>query len=339
MVTPNGSGIRRHAAMAVAAVMLAAALVGCEKKEGPPKQGGRLKVAGIVFQEDQYMRLVLFGMREAARKADVDLLEGNSNSKLEKEIELINTYVARKVDAICVAPLSKKGSVSALRLARDKGITIIVQSTPVEGDIGSAYIECDPRDLGIQTGKAARKYIQQRLGGKAKIAVIAFKSQVPEQSDARSDGFKSQIADLPDVQIVAEQDAWLPEMAVKKVGDILTAHPEINLIWSANEGGTIGAVLAVRNAGKAGKIAVFGTDSSEQLLAFLLADDNVLQAITSQRPVDVGRLAVEAALKVLKGQPVAKKTYLPGILLSREDPNAVLAFDKQLKEWTAKGSP
>jgi ABC-type sugar transport system substrate-binding protein len=335
----SGTENLRLAALATAVAILTAALAGCERKENQPAQGGRPKVAGIVFQEDQYMRLVLFGMREAARKADVDLLEGNSTNKPEKEIELINTYVARKVDAICIAPLSKKGSVPALQLARDKGITIIVQSTPVEGDIGSAYIECDPRDLGIQTGKAARKYIQEKLGGKARIALIAFRSQVPEQSDARTEGFRSQIADLPDVQVVAEQDAWLPEMAVRKVGDILTAHPEINLIWSANEGGTIGAVLAVKNAGKAGKIAVFGTDSSEQLLDFLLSDDNVLQAITSQRPVDVGRLAIEAALKVLKGQPVQKKTYLSGILLSREDPEAVRTFERQLKEWTSKGSP
>jgi ABC-type sugar transport system substrate-binding protein len=328
-------GIAAAAAIAALAILVA----GCETKEQPKDQAGRKKIAGIVFQEDQYMRLVLFGMREAAARAGAELLEGNSNSRPEKEVELINTYVARKVDAICVAPLSKKGSVAALKLAKDKGIVVIAQSTTVEGDLASAHIECDPRDLGVQTGTAARKFIQEKLGGKANLAVIAFKSQVPEQSDARTDGFKSQIVDLAGVRIVAEQDAWLPEMAVRRVGDILTAHPEIDVIWSANEGGTVGSVLAVKNAGKAGRVAVFGTDSSEQLLGFLQSPDNILQAITSQRPVDVGRLAVEAALKVLAGRPVEKKTYLTGILLSRDDPDGVRAFEKQLKEWTSKGAP
>lgn len=332
--------IASRAALAAAALVVLAAvgMGGCESKETPKGQGGKKKIAGIVFQEDQYMRLVLFGMREAAAKAGVELLEGNSNNRPEKEIELINTYVARGVDAICVAPISKKGSVTALKLAHEKGIAIIAQSTPVEGDLAASHIECDAGDLGVQTGKAARKYIQEKLGGKAKVAIIAFKSQVPEQSDARTSGFKGQLADLPGVEFVAEQDAWLPELGLKRVGDILTAHPQINVIWSANEGGTIGSVLAVKNAGKAGQVVVFGTDSSDQLISFLQSSDNVLQAITSQRPVEVGRMAVEAALKVLAGETVEKKVLLKGILLSRDDPEGVRAFAKQFKEWTSKGT-
>ena len=62
-------------------------------------------MAGIVFQEDQFFRLVLFGMRAAAKEAGVELLEGNSYNKPEKEIELVNTYVAQGVDAILISPL------------------------------------------------------------------------------------------------------------------------------------------------------------------------------------------------------------------------------------------
>jgi hypothetical protein len=45
-------------------------------------------------------------------------------------------------------------------------------------------------------------------------------------------------------------------------------------------------------------------------------------------------MAVEDALKVLKHQPVEKKTYLPGILLSRSDSDKVKDFAQQLKKWT-----
>lgn len=323
----------------VVLVVLFGGLTGCEKKEAAPSQPAKLKLAGIVFQDDHFFRLVQFGMRDAARKADVELLEANSNNRPEREIELVNTYVSRGVNAILISPLSKKGSVAALQLAKDKGIKIILHNTPIEGDLGETYIECDPKDLGIRTGKAARQYIQEKLGGKANVAVIAFKSQIAEQSDARTNGFKSQIEDLPGVRIVAEQDAWKAEDAVNKAGAILSAHPEINLVWSANEGGTIGSVLAVKNAGKAGQVVVFGTDCCDQLMEFLLSDDNILQAITSQRPFDVGRMAVESAVKVLKGQPVEKKVYMSGILLTRDDPAAVRAFQKQMKEWMSMGSP
>ena len=326
------------------AVALAAGLSACGPKPaaettpaaGAPPAGKQIRLAGIVFQEDQFFRLVLFGMRDAAKKAGVELLEGNSNNKPEKEIELINTYVSRKVDAILVAPLSRKGSIAALQIAHDKGVRIVAHNTPVDADFPVAYLECSPEDLGKKTGAAAKKYIEEKLGGKAKIAIVAFKSQVPEQSDARSGGFKSEVTQLPGVEIVAEQDAWLPEMAVKKVGDILTANPDVNIVYAANEGGTIGSVLAVKNAGKAGRIAVFGTDSSEQLMDMLQSPDDILQAVTSQQPVKVGELAVEAALKSIRGEAVEKKTILPGTLLSRAEPEGVKAFAAQLKQWMGR---
>ena len=109
-----------------------------------------------------------------------------------------------------------------------------------------------------------------------------------KQSTQRVSGFKQELTQLPGVQIVAEQDAWLAEQAVKKAGDILTAHPEVNVIWAANEGGTVGAVMAVKNSGRAGKVLVFGTDTGEQLAEFLLNDDDILQAVTGQRPFEIG---------------------------------------------------
>jgi ABC-type sugar transport system substrate-binding protein len=335
----NGNKMSCLAAFCLLSVALAV-LAGCGSGGKPAATGGdgkaasgKPKLAGIVFQEDQFFRLVLFGMRDAAKKAGVELLEANSANKPEREAELVNTYISSKVDALLVSPLSKTGSVTALKKAHDKGIAIICHNTPLDADFYGAYIECSPSDLGEQTGRAARQYIEEKLGGKAKIAVLAFKSQVPEQSDARVGGFKKELAQLPGVEFVAEQDAWLPELGVKKGGDIITANPDVNIIYAANEGGTIGAVRAVKNAGKAGKITVFGTDFSEQLISFLQSDDDILQATTAQRPVEVGRMAVEYALKALKKEPLEKKTYLKGVCLSRTDLAAVKAFENELKEW------
>jgi ABC-type sugar transport system substrate-binding protein len=311
-------------------LLLASALVGsgCSRRS----TSGNLKIAGIVFQEDQFFRLVLFGMRDAAHKHGVELLEANSASRPDKEIQLIDTYIATKVDAIVISPLSATASVSALARAKDRGIVIVTYNTNVEGDIPAAYIESNQEDLGRSTGRAAREYIESVLKGKATVALLAFQSQSPEQSALRVKGFKEEITQLPGVRIVAEQDAWLAEQAVNKAGDILTAHPELNILWAANEGGTVGAVMAVKNAGRAGKVAVFGTDTGEQLADFLLARDNILQAVTGQQPFEIGSLAVSSALKVLRGKPVQKKVSLPGMLLSRQDPDGVRKFRDRLKE-------
>jgi len=319
----------KKAMLFISLSLIILALFGCNTQE---KSDDSIKIAGVVFQEDQFFRLVQFGMKNTAEKHGCELLLANSGNKPDKEIQLINTYITRGVDAIIISPLSSKASYTALKRAYDKDIKVITYNTTVEGDIVSSYIESNQMDLGAQSGKAAREYAEKNFGGKAKVAILAFKSQVPEQSNARSEGFKQEVSKLEGVEIVAEQDAWLAEMAVKKAGDIITANPDINIIWAANEGGTVGAVMAVKNAGKEGKIAVFGTDASKQLIDMLLSKDNVLQAITGQKPFDIGSIALESTVKILKGEHVEKQVSIPGVMLSRNNPQQITEFQTKLKE-------
>jgi ABC-type sugar transport system substrate-binding protein len=290
----------------------------------------KLKIATVIFQEDQFFRLVQFGMKDAGEKAGAEVFSGNSDSKADKEAQLISTYITKKVDAIVISPLSTKSSGPALKKAKDAGIKIVTYNTTIDGDTASSYIESDQRDLGKKTGAEAAKYITEKLGGKAKVAIIAFKAAAAEQSDARTGGFKEELAKLPGVEIVAEQDAWLPEPAVKKAGDILTANKDLNLIFAANEGGTIGSVIAVKNAHREGKVVVFGTDTGKQISDFLLSNDNILQAVTGQAAFEMGTMAVETAIKAAKGEKVDAKVTMPGILLVRGKPEEVKAFQAKV---------
>jgi len=294
------------------------------------------KLATIIFQDDQFFRLIQFGAREAAQKAGATTVEGNSDNKLDKERQLVDTFLTAGADAIIISPLSRKASMETLKRARSRGATVVTYNTTVDGGIEDAFVECDQADLGRQSGRAAVQYIREKLGGKAQVAILAFKSQVPEQSDARTGGFKEALKELPGVQIVAEQDAWLAEMAVKRAGDILTAHPDLDVIWAANEGGTVGSVLAVKNGGRMGKVVVFGTDVSEQMLGFLKSSDSILQATTAQRPYDVGAKAAETALRILHKESIAKKVVLPGVCLSRTDPEKIAAYEMRLREWIGR---
>jgi len=324
------------ASLALAALCLAVGLSGCGGNSSTAATPKKIKLAGVIFQDDQFFRLIKFGMQDAAKKYDVDLLEGNSNNKPETEQQMLENFQTKKVDAIIISPLSFKGSVAALKDAHDKGIVIVTNNTAINADFPEGDVECSNEDLGSQTGKAAVKYINEKLGGKANVAIVAFKSQNAEQSDQRTGGFKKEITALPGVKIVTEQDAWLTETSQKLVGDILTAHPEVNIVYGANEGGTSGAVLAAMDH-KASKVAVFGTDVSDQLIGYLQSKDDILQAITAQKPYDMGVRSVEIALHAIKKEPYDKKVVLNGVCLSRSDPDGIAKFSEQLKQWTAGG--
>ncbi len=283
-------------------------------------------IAGIVFQQDQFFRTIQMGMEAAAEEAGATLLQGNSESKPEKEVQLIDTFVARGVDAIVISPISATASAPALQRAKDAGVTIVTYNSAVEGDIPVSYLNSSQRDLGETTGKAAAAFIKEELGGTAKVATLGFKALLPEVSGDRVDGFLEAAGEGNEIEVVSQQDAWLAEKGVSVAGDIITANPDLNVIYAANEGGTVGATQAVRNAGKEGQIFVFGIDGSEQLADFIMDDDNVLQAVTAQNPFQMGSMAVKAALDSLDGKEVEAEVVVPVQGLGRTDMDAVQAY-------------
>jgi ABC-type sugar transport system substrate-binding protein len=311
-------------ACAIAAVLALAPRPGAAKD---------LTLAGIVFQQDQFFRAIQLGMEAGAKANGAQLLEANSDNKAEKEAGLVDTYIARGVDGIVISPVSAKASEPALKRAVAKGIKVITYNSSVDGDLAAAFLTSQQEDLGKSSGIAAAAFIKAHLGGKARVGILQFKSQFPEISAQRVGGFVDQIKGAGDVKIVSDQDAWLAEKAVAVASDVITANPDINILYAANEGGTVGAVQAVRRAGKQGKIFVFGVDGSEQLANFLLDPDNVLQATTAQQPFEMGKQAVQAAVDVIKGKSVEKKVIVPVLALTRTDQKSVQAFKDMIKAY------
>jgi len=310
---------RTFVAMSVAA-MAATAPIGAMAQDTPV-------IASVVFQGDQFMQFLQTGIRDTAEAAGAEVLEINIDGDLAREIQAIDTYVARGVDAIVIAPVSAKDSAPALQRARDAGIVVIALNGGLEdSSIANATFSTANRDLGASTGAAAAAFISETLGGEANVAMLAFSSLLPEQSGDRTGGFKEAVAEGNTINILSEQDAWMPEAAVTVATDILTANPDVNVIYAANEGGTVGAMQAVLNAGRAGEVFVFGIDGSKQLGQGLLAGNNVLQAVTAQAPITMGAMGAQAALQVIAGETVEAQTTVPALLLTRTDPDGVTSF-------------
>ncbi len=307
-------------------------VAGCNQQ--PASDSGKPKIGAIILQEDQFFRLNEFGMRAAADALGVELMVNNSFGTLDKEIALIDTYMANQVAALVVPPQSATSSIPALKRAFERGIPVVTYDSYIDADFAASNIRSDQISLGSTTGDAAVAFIQERLGGNAKVGMVEYVSLAPEPGGQRVQGFRDKIAALPGVEIVSEQDAWLAEAATVVVENMLTAHPEINVLWAANEGGTVGAVNGVISKGLAGKVYVFGTDMSEQIGSFLLAPDDVLQAVTGQKPYDIGHQALTAAVKAMKGEAVEKKVVLPGMLFARNKPEEVQEYVTVLQGLT-----
>ncbi len=295
-------------------------------EEAAPAEGGKkLLIAGVVFQSDTFMQTVQAGIQAAADEAGAEVILGNTENKLDKETSLIDDYITRKVDAIVITPISADGSVAALKKAKEAGITIVCFNTCVnEKGIASAFLVTKNEDLGTKTGEAAVKFINEKLGGKAKIGVLNCDQF--EGCPPRKEGFLGQVKALPGVEIVSDQAGWLADKAQPVSEAMLQANPDINLLWAANEGGTVAHANAVKTLGLQGQVYVFGTDMNNQMGQMLQASDDILQGVTGQAPYQMGYDALKTALDVLGGKKVEEVTNTPTIFFGRGNDALIKQF-------------
>ena len=290
-------------------------------------------VAGIVFQDDQFMNMLTKGYQDAAAEAGVKCLTDNTNNDQAKETELINTYLAQGVKGLAIAPLNGEASVAQLRAADEAGMKIALTNTAtstadfiVAGYTSDDYTNC------LLVGREAAKFILEKYADETvNIAIVQFKSLLPDNSGARVNGYLAALDEAGvKYEIVADQDAWLQDTALETASAILTAHPETQIILAMNDGGTIGSTMAVINAGLADQIMVFGHDGSDQISSMVLDDASPLKAVIAQDPYGQGYKAMSALIDAIKGgdysETQGKCQFLDGIVLSAGDKDAVNAW-------------
>ncbi|MGN1141799.1 MAG: substrate-binding domain-containing protein [Oliverpabstia sp.] len=295
-------------------------------------------IAGIVFQEDQFFNLMTAGYEQAAKDRGYTIQLSNISNDQAKETEVINTYAAQGVAGIAISPLSETISPEPLSAAAEKGVKICVSNTGIDAykDFAISAYTSDNYGYCYQTGEIAADFIKEHYGDeKVQVGIIQFKTQIPEISAQRVNGFLGALDDAGiNYEVVADQDAWLQDVAITKVGDMLAGNPDIDIFFAANDGGTIGATMAVESTGLQGKVYVFGSDASEQIIDLLKADNNILQAVTGQDAFEIGYKTVDNLINILEGKTVegeGETNIVEGIPLKRGDTESLDAFLEDLK--------
>lgn len=323
----------------IGAGALSFVLLGCSQPGVDPAQptaapsGDATSVGVVLSFTDFFYNGVQRAMDGTAGPAGAEVLYSQTQADPGKESDAIANFISRKVSAIAVAPVGGEASVASLQAAADAGIPVICYDGCVPSDIGptvsKAYVQSDQYALGEQTGKAMKEYITAELGGTAKIATLNCNVFV-ETCGKRFQGMKDALADLPGVEFVADQEAYVPDKGQTVAENMLTANPDLNILWASNEGGTVGAVNAVVSQSRGDRVKVFGTDISPQVAEFLKDSNGVLLATTGQDADEMGRIAMELALKAAAGEEISP--WLQVIPVAFYDRADVATIDEYLQK-------
>lgn len=318
-------------ALCVAGTALAAALVvstaACGNSAGPKAEGEYVIGVTTLFSSP-IINEYTAGMEEAVEGTNVTLKINTSDSDVAKEASTIDTYITQRVNAILIDPISESGSIPAVQRAVDAGIKVVCYDTCVEESardgLISGYLTSDQEGLGRAAGEAAAKYIAESLNGNAKIGILSCDESYAI-CIARQKGFESALQPGT-YEIVAKQEGYVVDKAKPLASDMLTANPDIDIIFGQNEGSAIGAATAVKSD-KRTDVQVFGIDITSVIAGIMLEQDPALLFTAGQDARALGSQAVEATVKVLDGQPpVEDIVYVPAVPYSAADTATLQAY-------------
>jgi ABC-type sugar transport system substrate-binding protein len=149
-------------------------------------------------------------------------------------------------------------------------------------------------------GKLAGEYLVKVTGGKARVGIL---EGIPghETGDSRMRGFLDAIKDSRGVTIAASQPAnWERDQGFNVFQNMLQAHADIDSVFACSDLMALGAIEAIRSAGKTGSIKVIGFDALDDAKKAIAA--GTMEASVAQFPSEMGKAAVESAVKVIRGE-------------------------------------
>lgn len=243
------------------------------------------------------------------------------------QVDLVEALLARKPAALCVVPADSKGILPAIEAANRAGVPVINVDNRIDSSAAAArgvtvttYIGSNNR-LG---GRLAGDFIVTQLGGKGRVALL----EGLLGSDAaiqRATGFRDALAAAPGIQLVATETAsWSREQGLNKFLGILQAHPNVDAVFAANDEMALGVIAALHERGSARQkshVMVVGFDATPDGLKAIEAGD--MAATVAQQPVEMGKLCIDAAAKVLQKQSVPSMVPVPVVLRTGSPKGAV----------------
>ncbi|MBC3375060.1 sugar ABC transporter substrate-binding protein [Pseudomonas sp. SWRI92] len=241
--------------------------------------------------------------------ADFELISNGIKDETDtaNQIRIVEQMIVSKVDALIIAPADSKAMVPVIKKAVDAGITVI----NIDNQLDPAVVKSKNITVpfvGPDNRKGARlvgDYLAKQLKAGDEVGIIEGVSTTTN-AQARTAGFKDAM-EAAQIKVVSLQSGdWEIDKGNKVAASMLSEYPNIKALLAGNDSMAVGAVSAVRAAGKAGKVQVVGYDNINAIKP-MLKDGRVL-ATADQFAAKQAVFGIETALKMLKGEKVDSGT-------------------------------
>jgi inositol transport system substrate-binding protein len=262
----------------------------------------KIGVAMALF-DDVWLTNVRDAMTKWAKShPDVELTIVDAANDTAKQVGQVENFLAQGMDAVVILPVDTAATGPMTKAVVKTGKPLVyVNRKPSNLPKGVVYCGSNSIEAGIMNMEELGK----AMGGKGNVAILMGELS-NEAAIGRTDGIKKVVKEkFPDIKVVREQTGnWKREQGKTIMENWLASGQEIEGVASNNDEMALGALQAIKAAGKLGKIPVGGTDGSHDALESM--DKGELHNTVFQDPVGQGDEAVNAAYLLVKKEPNPK---------------------------------
>ncbi len=293
-----------------------------EAAEAAPADEEVLVGYAVMRMVDEYWGNQIKGMQAAAAASGKNIKLEISDSNNDGQICLENalSLISRGAKVLIVSAPDPKIGASIMEKANEKGVAVISSDVKIDG---SYFLTHDETKAGQLAGEYAGKYFKENMGDqKAKVAILTH-AAVAAQVDFRINGFKEAfLKEVPDAEFLPVQDAeGLREKGATLMADIITANPDVNIMFGINDDIALGAASSVVARGMSDKVACFGQGGiGESGFKALLDPNSAFKGTVAYMPFGHGEAAItELVLPILNGETPAEVVNSPLELATAEN--------------------
>jgi ribose transport system substrate-binding protein len=233
----------------------------------------------------------------------------------DQQIQVVESFVNRKVDGIVLAPLDSTALVVPVESAANMKIPLVVIDSGIKTDRIVSYISTD----NFKGGQLAGERIAELLKGKGKVILLRY--QVGSAStEEREAGFLDALKKHPGLTLISSDQyaGATRDTAYQASQNLLTRFgKDVEAIFVPNESSTVGMMLALRDIKKNGVVKLVGFDAGQQSIDGLQRGD--IHGLVIQNPVKMGYLGVMSIVNYLDKKKVEKRIDTGVGIVTREN--------------------
>ena len=260
------------------------------------------------------------GARRAQQEAQVDLQvkTATQETSIEQQIQLVEQEIQANAKAIVIAPGDSMRLVPVLKKAQDLGIHIVNIDNRLSAEAMAAiamqpvpFISVNNEVGAYQSAKFVADQVQQPTE-----AAIIEGIRSANNAQQRKRGAERAFQENPHLRIVATETAnWKIDEAYAVAQRIFKTHPDIGVVFCANDMMAIGVMKYLQETGKS-KVLVAGFDALEEAQTAIRAGQ--LSVTVDQQAGQQGYLGVMTALQLLRGEPSALELEVEAKLVTAD---------------------